>query len=315
MNSFAYPIFIRARYSHGYGSSTLAEFRVARNMDNSVTYKIMYYNVEGENASPKSYYDSSYVYVSAALFFGTYIESTTAGEWISELPSGVTEIVFTPTIPSFYKNYANESSLAAALGGLGVDEQALSTSADDIRTGRYFARNKNPSDYNIPAYYGALFSECVTQGSFSNVYQVFMTIDRDYFVRFGNGAADSSLTWTSWKAVTMDLPSFYKNYNDLSSLSSALGVTFNEQPTNLDASSYSSLEDVPQGMYWWQESGVPSFSPSGYDYAILIVLSSPPSISNISARVAFCFNIPTQKISCNYYYSGVQSYRGWFQVN
>lgn len=98
-------------------------------------------------------------------------------------------------------------------------------------------------------------------------------------------------------------------------LASALGVTFNEQSTILDASSYSSLEDVPQGMYWWQATGVPSFSPSGYEYAILIVLSGPPSALDRNARVAFCFNISTQKISCNLYYAGLSAYRGWFQVN
>ena len=34
----------------------------------------------------------------------------------------------------------------------------------------------------------------------------------------------STYAWTSWNAVSTDIPSFYKNYSDIATLASALGV-------------------------------------------------------------------------------------------
>lgn len=73
------------------------------------------------------------------------------------------------------------------------------------------------------------------------------------YTRTGN---ESSHEWSTWKTYSFDIPSFYKNYSDLASLASALGVHFGLSIMNvtLAADETIQLTTLQQGMILMQYS-------------------------------------------------------------
>ena len=118
-------------------------------------------------------------------------------------------------IPSFYKNYASELALSNALNS-NLAFNSGSADADTITSGIHMCLGNVtnlPSGYSN---YGILYT---IRNSTTMCIQIYYTISAIQIYRvYANGA------WGNWQEISTNIPSFYKDYNDLSSLASAVGV-------------------------------------------------------------------------------------------
>lgn len=119
---------------------------------------------------------------------------------------------------------------------LGVYQTATSinfNSADEI-TGQYIVvkiANINMSTYNVPVPYGILVvfssNQYTTQVLYPHINGANVT---DAYFRFYNGDV-----WSEWSTLSSNIPNFYKNYSDLNTLASALGVCTSIKRRIIDA--------------------------------------------------------------------------------
>ena len=85
------------------------------------------------------------------------------------------------------------------LGAAGENNRALTTDANTITDGRFFARGVDCTNLHVPTAYGYLYARSVTQGGFITIYQQFITFTREIYSRCGNGDFDTlTITWTDW---------------------------------------------------------------------------------------------------------------------
>lgn len=91
-----------------------------------------------------------------------------------------------------------------------------------------------------------------------------------------------SNSWTSWQHISVDMPTFYKNYSDLASLASALGVL-----KAYGNSDFTGDLNTIMGNYYLRVSPFATNNPTGY-YAQLISIGGSIGGSRIGV-FQICF--------------------------
>lgn len=116
---------------------------------------------------------------------------------------------------------------------LGVANDVTSGSANSfVISGKYFLR---ASVTDTPFHSNAESLLEVFAGSSINYYIIQRISSyggfQDFYIRF---SLNNGQSWSDWTCFVGNMPTFYKNYNSLSALASAIGVVANISPANDD---------------------------------------------------------------------------------
>lgn len=121
-------------------------------------------------------------------------------------------------------SYSDLSSLASALGGQSTIVDTTNDANTFVTSGHYRWDSSLYLPANCPDVNAAGEIEVIAFGYL--VFQILRTNRGEMWQR----AKWSTQAWTSWKAVSTDIPSFYKNYNSLAELKDALTGIFSAIP-------------------------------------------------------------------------------------
>lgn len=110
------------------------------------------------------------------------------------------------------------ANLASVLGGQATIVNNTNDANTFVTSGHYRWDSSLYLPANCPGVNAAGEIEVIAFGDL--VFQTLRTNQGNVWQR----AKWSTSEWTSWKAVSTDIPSFYKNYSDIAGLASALGV-------------------------------------------------------------------------------------------
>ena len=80
-------------------------------------------------------------------------------------------------------------------------------------------------------------------------------------------------TWSDWAEVAINVPSFYKNYNSLDALISALGVKIETSATNIDTSTALFVVTSNMNSYWTTSGELPGVAKSTAAFIINLTYS------------------------------------------
>lgn len=183
--------------------------------------------------------------------------------------------------------------LASVLGGMMFRPQQLESFdidvAQQLSCGLY--QTKEPSTGFPTTSYGTLI---VFLGS--NGFKMFMWIDQRSGKLYYRSNWSASFK-SNWLEISVDIPTFYKNYNDLSSLSTGLGVLAGA-PIAIDTPNYD-VNDAPHGYiclgHTARVTAVNNPFP-GEVVGILTIRKSVVGIGDIRLQIAFRDN--SIKIRC-----------------
>lgn len=104
------------------------------------------------------------------------------------------------------------------------------------------------------------------------------------YIRYCTGG--NSPTFTSWELLSTDMPSFYKDYSNLSSLATALGVLVNG--TQILSGTFADI--TKSGIYGYNhDSYIASDEPAKYG-VLMVFNGSPAGGGNPIAQMFFASN-------------------------
>ena len=118
------------------------------------------------------------------------------------------------------------ANLASVLGGQATIVNSTNDANTFVTSGHYRWDSSSYLPANCPSVNAAGEIEVIAFGYL--VFQILRTNQGGVWQR----AKWSTNAWTSWKAVSTDIPSFYNNYHDIASLASALGAHYGKEAMN-----------------------------------------------------------------------------------